>query len=81
MSGVRAREYPAHLVARVAEHNDASVFGLMGKFLGYFHALDRGGVVQAGVWLEEVVAGAAAMPVRNVYDRSAGGNPPRPAVP
>jgi hypothetical protein len=62
MSGVRAREYPAHLVARVAEHNDASVFGLMGKFLGYFHALDRGGVVQAGVWLEEVVAGAAAMP-------------------
>ena len=62
MSGVRAREYPAHLVARVAEHNDASVFGLLGKFLGYYHALDRGGAVQAGAWLEEVVAGAAAMP-------------------
>ena len=62
VSGVRAREYPAHLVARVTEPADGSLFGLMGKQLGYYHALDRGEVARAGGLLGEVLAGAATLP-------------------
>lgn len=62
MSGVRAGDYPAELVARVAEHADASGFGLMGKLMGYYHALDRGELATAGARLTEVVAGAAELP-------------------
>ncbi len=62
MSGVRAREYPADLVARLTEHADTTSFGLMGKLMGYYHALDRGDAAQAGEWLAEVAAEADALP-------------------
>ncbi len=62
MSGVRAREYPADLVARLTEHADTTSFGLMGKLMGYYHALDRLEAAKAGAWLAEVVAGADALP-------------------
>jgi hypothetical protein len=62
MSGVRAREYPADLVARLTEHADVTSFGLMGKLMGYYHALDRGEAAKAGAWLAEVAAGADALP-------------------
>jgi len=48
LSGVRAQEYPAQLVARVTVPGDDSGFGLMGKFLAHYYALDRGEPAQRG---------------------------------
>ena len=62
LAGRRARDYPAELVACVTNHDDASSFGLMGKLMGYYHALDRGDAARAGALLAEVVAGAEVLP-------------------
>jgi len=62
ISGVRARDYPAHLVTCVAEHDDSSALGLTGKLMAYYHWLDRNEPARAGALLGAVLAGTSSLP-------------------